>query len=1131
MMQLVYRNASSTATKWQASMDLIVPNRASALDMAIEEAEEGETPRDEGMSTPYTCATGLLQRFLLSSPEKYLPRATVATSVQKLLSAVKENNDASSTTATLHIVGFINKLMRSTKSPHRSVAIDVAACIINFDWMWELPEAGASLSSLLHNVVSRCNDVVSAIRTRALICVCDIMNDLAAKKDSANVKLSATMMDYVVNGRNSLSLLDIFRKLVNDEKTGVRVRGIHALGVALSMHWPKPSALGDGTVECVQVYMSDEDVVALGERCRDVSVAVRKEAVNVISQLLTSRPGDAMLQQQWVNTVMPLAMDPESSVQAKVASCAYDVIIERAVAEDDVNVWKLCGCIASTDRCDMLRAIVANMIRSNLLKYDGKDKSMNQIIKSIRRVCGKVNVAELPTDASTSRSMKLMQDDSDVTISGAWILLDALLSQDALLGTQSQSIDTCVDSVTAEFVANCFLERRANVSVNSLDDNDARMLRIVEKLSNRLAKSTVAKVSVEILKVLVHLECSCDGIAAAIAAICSLHSQETLPRVFGQLLNVAYDSLHQFSHGEKPTDALFADAPRSGNKVKSSESTVSAALFIVGEIAMVGFNVEEDEDAYTKLTAREGYITTLPRVIYMDGTKQYKVEIPSAIATLMQLLMAYKLPSYMKHSNISMFSADESLSMVQNNSLQTADAELRIPHSIRAQAFVAMGKYCLRSKVKAREYLNVFLRELQYQQHQSEGSEAVRSNALIVLGDMCVRYTSLVERHVGTLAVCLQDPHVMVRRHSFILLTQLLLQEYLKWRGMLLFRFLTAVLDTDEDMATLARHVLKTTLQTKFHDIAAQHFAESIIIFNGCCDHPMYVAVSATGTDASVSMDGINLEGVQNRSRRQQIYEYILEDITEEQKIQITAKIVQDILSYILDKFHTLSSNPKLENVLYDAFMILKSPSLKVGAKKTVGTEEEEEAVSEEFGDANAMAAAKAAFTSAKNKVLKKLSLQHLIDHILPVVFSLKHALENVRSPLQRMVMEYLLHIVKTHKAQVAQVLAQDPALKVEIEYDLKMFEKEKAADVGEKRIASAERAVVRLEVNTGRKQSVDGKAPTSVVRMAPISSTPLIRSRMKAVSTRQKVQSAVPEEVTASLAQVHFTQRFILTI
>lgn len=46
------------------------------------------------------------------------------------------------------------------------------------------------------------------------------------------------------------------------------------------------------------------------------------------------------------------------------------------------------------------------------------------------------------------------------------------------------------------------------------------------------------------------------------------------------------------------------------------------------------------------------------------------------------------------------------------------------------------------------------------------------SNALLVLGDLCVRYTALVERHLPALARCLQSPHAILRRHALLLLSQ-----------------------------------------------------------------------------------------------------------------------------------------------------------------------------------------------------------------------------------------------------------------------------------------------------------------------------------------------------------------------
>ena len=68
------------------------------------------------------------------------------------------------------------------------------------------------------------------------------------------------------------------------------------------------------------------------------------------------------------------------------------------------------------------------------------------------------------------------------------------------------------------------------------------------------------------------------------------------------------------------------------------------------------------------------------------------------------------------------------------------------------------------------------------------------------------------------------------------------------------------------------------------------------------------------------------------------------------------------------------------------------------------------------------------------------------MSHILPVVMSLKHCLEATKSPLQGSLMEYLIVLCKHHKTEVEQALQFDPTLKEEIEYDLKQFEKKKAA-------------------------------------------------------------------------------------
>lgn len=67
-------------------------------------------------------------------------------------------------------------------------------------------------------------------------------------------------------------------------------------------------------------------------------------------------------------------------------------------------------------------------------------------------------------------------------------------------------------------------------------------------------------------------------------------------------------------------------------------------------------------------------------------------------------------------------------------------------------------------------------------------------------------------------------------------------------------------------------------------------------------------------------------------------------------------------------------------------------------------------------------AQANQALAAAKSKILKSLSSQHLVSHLLPIVMSLKHCLEQFKSPLQGSLMEYLIYLVKSHKTEVEQV-------------------------------------------------------------------------------------------------------------
>ena len=49
------------------------------------------------------------------------------------------------------------------------------------------------------------------------------------------------------------------------------------------------------------------------------------------------------------------------------------------------------------------------------------------------------------------------------------------------------------------------------------------------------------------------------------------------------------------------------------------------------------------------------------------------------------------------------------------------------------------------------------------------------------------------------------NAYSMVKKNAIMLLSSLLLQDYIKWRGLLIHRFLAAVADEDDEVAQLAQ--------------------------------------------------------------------------------------------------------------------------------------------------------------------------------------------------------------------------------------------------------------------------------------------------------------------------------------
>ena len=85
------------------------------------------------------------------------------------------------------------------------------------------------------------------------------------------------------------------------------------------------------------------------------------------------------------------------------------------------------------------------------------------------------------------------------------------------------------------------------------------------------------------------------------------------------------------------------------------------------------------------------------------------------------------------------------------------------------QCLPPAGRLCLQHEDLTQQYLPVFARELE------EGAElAVRNNLVVIMCDLCVRYTNMVDCYIPNISSCLRDDQQVIREQTLIMLTNLL---------------------------------------------------------------------------------------------------------------------------------------------------------------------------------------------------------------------------------------------------------------------------------------------------------------------------------------------------------------------
>ncbi|XP_077105659.1 condensin-2 complex subunit D3 [Ranitomeya variabilis] len=349
-----------------------------------------------------------------------------------------------------------------------------------------------------------------------------------------------------------------------------------------------------------------------------------------------------------------------------------------------------------------------------------------------------------------------------------------------------------------------------------------------------------------------------------------------------------------------------------------------------------------------------------------------------------------------------------------------------MPPLIRAHAFITLGKLCLQHEDLAKKCIPALARELEV-----SNDLAIRNNVIIVICDLCVRYTTMADRYIPNVSVCLRDRDAFIRKQTLIMLTNLLQEEFVKWKGSLFFRFVSVLVDPDPDIAQFGEFCLVHLLLKRNPVMFSQHFIECIFHFTSYDKHDKYNKFPQSEREKIL----FSLKGKENKEKRMKIYLFLLEHFTDEQRFNLTLKISENVLAFFVDGL--LPIDMEANELLSDIFEIMSCKEIKLSAMRSKPGEDIG------GGDDDEMAMADAVMQVAQKKLISQVQKKNFVENIIPIISSLKGMLEQQRIPAMRDLMNYLREMMQDYRDEIKDFFAADKQLAAELEYDMKMYEEQ----------------------------------------------------------------------------------------
>lgn len=802
---------------------------------------------------------------------------------------------------------------------------------------------------------------------------------VATLRSIGEVLLAVLALENEMSLRKGVAtMLSVVKPAVNDAKPVVRKHAVKALVTLLS----------SAAFLKIRGDQSSTDTKALVQRCHDVSSSIRATAAEGLTLLLTERFQDTFLAENWVNVVMPCVMDSETSVRNKAVRSVDEIVFQRLSARDPL-IWPLLDLLTTESFAYLTKAIEELSLKSF---------EIAPIITAL--------VAEANTN---SKSI------------GVWTMLEFLCMPCAKNSSKT------IQNVRAEARKRMDPALISSLwSSNPQDDILCKVLTVAMGIAEHIPATSATKLAEEILAATSALALAPKLVQRCLQCLCRLCREKTPDEAQSREMIRQWGEQLLLQCADKLSGGLEDSS-------KASQTEVSNALFLAGELAILGFDP--------------------------DDCKSPFVKVDDDIATLVMGFLA------------------------EENEHQER------PESIRAYAIVATGKLCMVNKDLADRAIHMMIREM-----NTSNFPTVRANVMVILGDLCRRYTSLIDRHVDSLSASLCDPTPLVRRHAVIILTGLLQEDYIKWKSSLFLRFVAGIVDEDKEIASLVRYALTKIFPTKSPNLISGNFVEVVFALNGCADHDKYKLAQALlnsneGGQLLQAQVALLRKSFANDSptaatNRQKIYSLLLLQLADHQRLEVTNKLCRDVLgAFVTGKMRIPSADESCSRyrLFVDVFHLLCSPEIKVKASQAMD-DDDEQAVAQTKSSA---------MEAAKRTVITKLERKNVIENVVPLLLTLYRKLQRERSGLIKFVVPYFAKLMKEHKNEVHEVLgAENKVVAEEIAFDLQKMQQAEVEAERQELLRKTKEAARRLQASSGTKRRKSlGALTHGIIGRTPIPS------------------------------------------